>query len=58
MRRTTAYPLTGRADIAATLVVAGPASAHGYASSPPSRQAPYADGTQADRGDIRLKSST
>lgn len=55
MRRIVAYPLAGLAAVGPTLFVASPASAHGYVSSPPSRQALCAEGTMADCGPIRYE---
>lgn len=55
MRRFIAYPLTALAAVASTLVVAGPASAHGYVSSPPSRQALCAEGAVPDCGPIQFE---
>jgi predicted carbohydrate-binding protein with CBM5 and CBM33 domain len=53
MRRRTALPLLSIAAILASFFVAvAPASAHGYISSPPSRQANCASGAVADCGDI------
>ncbi|TYB45578.1 lytic polysaccharide monooxygenase auxiliary activity family 9 protein [Actinomadura chibensis] len=55
MRRIIAYPLAALTAAASTIVVAGPASAHGYVSSPPSRQALCAAGAVADCGAIRFE---
>jgi chitin-binding protein len=53
MRRRTALPLLTVAAVLASLVVAVPAAqAHGYVSSPPSRQAMCAQGRVANCGDI------
>jgi chitin-binding protein len=53
MRRRIALPLlTAAATLATTLVAASPAQAHGYVSSPPSRQAMCAQGRVANCGDI------
>ncbi|MEV6927165.1 lytic polysaccharide monooxygenase [Dactylosporangium sp. NPDC051485] len=53
MRRAiAAVPLTLAAVAAALLVTAAPASAHGYISSPPSRQAMCAQGRVANCGEI------
>ncbi|MBE1533670.1 lytic polysaccharide monooxygenase [Actinomadura algeriensis] len=53
MRRFVAYPLAGLAAVGSTLFVASPASAHGYVSSPPSRQALCAKGTVSGCGPIQ-----
>jgi predicted carbohydrate-binding protein with CBM5 and CBM33 domain len=45
-------PLTVAAVVASLLVAVSPASAHGYISSPPSRQANCASGAVPDCGDI------
>jgi predicted carbohydrate-binding protein with CBM5 and CBM33 domain len=51
-----AYPLVVLVMAAgATLVVASPAQAHGYVSSPPSRQALCASGTVANCGPIQFE---
>jgi len=51
-----AYPLVGLLLVAgSTLVVASPAQAHGYVSSPPSRQALCAAGTVAGCGPIQFE---
>jgi predicted carbohydrate-binding protein with CBM5 and CBM33 domain len=47
MRRRFSLPLIALAAVAGSLVVAAPASAHGYVSSPPSRQALCAQGVVA-----------
>lgn len=53
MHRKLALPaLTVSAVAASLLVGASPASAHGYISSPPSRQANCASGAVADCGDV------
>ncbi|MFI5935323.1 lytic polysaccharide monooxygenase [Actinoplanes sp. NPDC051494] len=53
MRRRITLPLLSSAAIAASLIVAvAPASAHGYISSPPSRQANCASGAVSGCGDI------
>src|SRR4051794_29177811 len=53
MRRRIALPLLTVAAVVTSLFVAvAPASAHGYISSPPSRQANCASGAVADCGDI------
>jgi hypothetical protein len=55
MRRAIAYPLLALGTVASTLAVASPASAHGYVSSPPSRQALCATGAVADCGPIQFE---
>ncbi|MEU8237413.1 lytic polysaccharide monooxygenase [Actinoplanes missouriensis] len=56
MRRKIAYPLATLGMVAAsTAVVASPALAHGYVSSPPSRQALCAAGTVSDCGAIQFE---
>lgn len=55
MRRFVAYPLAGLAAVGSTLFVASPASAHGYVSSPPSRQALCATGTVSGCGPIQYE---
>ncbi|HWS33825.1 MAG TPA: lytic polysaccharide monooxygenase, partial [Actinoplanes sp.] len=56
MRRTIAYPLATLGMVASSLAVAAsPALAHGYVSSPPSRQALCAAGTVADCGAIQFE---
>ena len=53
MRRRTALPALTVAAVGASLFVAvAPASAHGYISSPPSRQANCVSGAVAGCGDI------
>jgi predicted carbohydrate-binding protein with CBM5 and CBM33 domain len=52
MRRTITYPLLAVAAVISTLAIAAPAQAHGYISSPPSRQAMCAQGRVANCGDI------
>ena len=53
MRRRVTLPILSTAAIGASLFVAvAPASAHGYISSPPSRQANCASGAVANCGDI------
>jgi predicted carbohydrate-binding protein with CBM5 and CBM33 domain len=53
MRRRISLPLLSIAALVASLFVAvGPASAHGYISNPPSRQANCASGKVANCGDI------
>ncbi|OLT10895.1 cellulose-binding protein [Actinomadura sp. CNU-125] len=55
MRRFVAYPLAALAAVGSTLFVASPASAHGYISSPPSRQALCAEGSVTDCGPIQYE---
>ncbi|MFI0354470.1 lytic polysaccharide monooxygenase [Actinomadura sp. 9N407] len=55
MRRSIAYPLAVVAAAGSTVAVAGPASAHGYISSPPSRQALCAQGAVPDCGPIQFE---
>jgi hypothetical protein len=55
MRRSIAYPLVALGITASTLVVASPASAHGYVSDPPSRQANCASGAVKDCGAIQFE---
>lgn len=56
MRRKIAYPLATLGMVAAsTVAVASPALAHGYVSSPPSRQALCAAGTVANCGAIQFE---
>ena len=55
MRRTIAYPLAILTAAGSTLVTAGPAAAHGYISSPPSRQALCAAGAVPDCGPIQFE---
>jgi chitin-binding protein len=52
MRRKIALPLLALVAVFASLAVTSPASAHGYVSSPPSRQAMCAQGRVADCGEI------
>jgi len=52
MRRTTAFLFTTALVGASLFVAAGPAQAHGYISSPPSRQALCAQGVVKGCGDI------
>jgi predicted carbohydrate-binding protein with CBM5 and CBM33 domain len=53
MRRRIALPLmTIAATVASLLVAVSPAQAHGYISSPPSRQANCASGRMAGCGDV------
>ena len=51
-RRLTLPALTVAAVVASMVVAVAPASAHGYISSPPSRQANCASGAVANCGDI------
>ncbi|WP_250031668.1 lytic polysaccharide monooxygenase [Paractinoplanes maris] len=56
MRRKIAYPLMALGITAGTtLAVASPASAHGYVSSPPSRQALCASGAVTNCGQIQFE---
>ncbi|GAA0559360.1 lytic polysaccharide monooxygenase [Actinomadura livida] len=56
MRRTIAYPLAVlTAAAGTTLFTAAPASAHGYVSAPPSRQALCAAGAVPDCGPIQFE---
>jgi predicted carbohydrate-binding protein with CBM5 and CBM33 domain len=56
MRRKIAYPLATLGMVASSLAVASsPALAHGYVSSPPSRQALCAAGTVTDCGAIQFE---
>ncbi|MBM2622933.1 lytic polysaccharide monooxygenase [Actinoplanes sp. LDG1-06] len=56
MHRKFALPaLTVGATVAALTVGVSPASAHGYISSPPSRQANCASGAVADCGDVQYE---
>jgi chitin-binding protein len=51
MRRKIAYPLVALGvTVGSSLAVASPALAHGYVSTPPSRQALCASGAVADCG--------
>lgn len=52
MRRTITLPLLSAGAILGSLLVATPAQAHGYISSPPSRQAMCAQGRVANCGPI------
>jgi predicted carbohydrate-binding protein with CBM5 and CBM33 domain len=54
-RFTTLAALTVGATVAALTVGIAPASAHGYISSPPSRQASCAAGTVTDCGDVQYE---
>ena len=55
MRRKIAYPLAALGMVGSTLVIASPALAHGYVSSPPSRQALCAAGSVSDCGSIQFE---
>src|SRR5690242_9495093 len=56
MRRKIAYPLMALGmTVGTTLAVASPALAHGYVSSPPSRQALCASGAVANCGQIQFE---
>jgi predicted carbohydrate-binding protein with CBM5 and CBM33 domain len=55
MRRKVAYPLAAAGAVLASLVTALPASAHGYVSTPPSRQALCAAGDVPDCGAIQFE---
>ncbi|MFI5909362.1 lytic polysaccharide monooxygenase [Dactylosporangium sp. NPDC051541] len=55
MRRTVLYPLVALGAAAGSLIFGDPASAHGYVSSPPSRQALCAQGKVADCGAIQYE---
>ena len=55
MRRAITYPLVALGAAASTIVVASPALAHGYVSSPPSRQSLCATGAVADCGQIQFE---
>ena len=55
MRRSVVYPLVAMGAAASTLWFGSPASAHGYVSSPPSRQALCAQGKVADCGAIQYE---
>ena len=56
MRRAITYPLVALGAVAAsTIVVASPALAHGYVSSPPSRQALCFTGKVANCGPIQFE---
>jgi predicted carbohydrate-binding protein with CBM5 and CBM33 domain len=52
MRRRVALPLLTIGAVLVSLLIAAPAQAHGYISSPPSRQAMCAQGRVANCGDI------
>ena len=55
MRRAITYPLVALGAAASTIVVASPALAHGYVSSPPSRQSLCATGAVANCGQIQFE---
>ncbi|MEV0454915.1 lytic polysaccharide monooxygenase [Catellatospora methionotrophica] len=55
MRRLIAYPLAALGLVTASLMIGSPASAHGYVSSPPSRQALCAAGRVGDCGPIQYE---
>jgi chitin binding protein/carbohydrate binding protein with CBM5/12 domain len=55
MRRTFTVPLASAAAAIASLALMAPAQAHGYISSPPSRQALCAAGTVKDCGQIQFE---
>jgi chitin-binding protein len=55
MRRSVAYPLVVLGIAGSTLAVASPASAHGYVSNPPSRQALCASGAVSGCGAIQFE---
>src|SRR3982751_7096873 len=55
MRRAITYPLVALGAAASTVAVASPALAHGYVSSPPSRQALCASGAVANCGQIQFE---
>ncbi|MEH1013186.1 lytic polysaccharide monooxygenase [Micromonospora sp. CPCC 206060] len=55
MRRRIAIPLLAAGTVASTLAVAAPAQAHGYVSSPPSRQALCAQNKVPDCGQIKYE---
>ncbi|MFU8850778.1 lytic polysaccharide monooxygenase [Micromonospora sp. SL1-18] len=55
MRRRISVPLLSTGVVAATLAVATPAQAHGYVSSPPSRQALCAQNRVPDCGQIKYE---
>lgn len=55
MRRSVLYPLVALGAAASTLWFGSPASAHGYVSSPPSRQALCAQGKVANCGPIQYE---
>jgi predicted carbohydrate-binding protein with CBM5 and CBM33 domain len=55
MRKKVVLPLATMGTLFAGVALAGPASAHGYISSPPSRQALCAAGAVADCGEIQYE---
>ncbi|MEV6601428.1 lytic polysaccharide monooxygenase [Actinoplanes sp. NPDC051346] len=55
MRRSIAYPLVALGAVGSTLAVTSPALAHGYVSTPPSRQALCATGAVKDCGQIQFE---
>jgi chitin-binding protein len=55
MRRSIAYPLVILGAVGSTLAVTSPALAHGYVSSPPSRQALCASGDVKNCGPIEFE---
>jgi chitin-binding protein len=55
MRRSIGYPLVALGALGSTLAVASPASAHGYVSAPPSRQALCASGAVPNCGPIQFE---
>jgi predicted carbohydrate-binding protein with CBM5 and CBM33 domain len=55
MRRTVAFPLAAAGSVLAMIATAVPASAHGYVSTPPSRQALCAAGSVPDCGQIQFE---
>ncbi|SCL31295.1 chitin-binding protein [Micromonospora nigra] len=55
MRRRITLPLLATGAVVSSLAVAAPAQAHGYVSSPPSRQALCAQGRVPDCGQIRYE---
>jgi len=55
MRKSFTIPLASLATAVASLALMAPAEAHGYISSPPSRQALCAAGTVKDCGDIQFE---
>ncbi|MDR7276158.1 lytic polysaccharide monooxygenase [Catenuloplanes atrovinosus] len=55
MRRTLTTSLLALGTVAGSLVVASPASAHGYISSPPSRQANCASGAAKNCGNVQYE---
>ena len=55
MRRWVTVPLIAIAVIVTSVFIAGPAQAHGYISSPPSRQALCAQGVVTNCGAIQYE---